>query len=362
MKKNLLFLLLGGALLVGCDPKSESPGPATVPSTSNVFILNEGQFQAGDGAVSLFDKVTKVIKPDIFRSANNGAGLGDVVQSMGVQSNRGYVVVNGSNKIEVVSLPDFKSVTTINGLSQPRYFVSTTAAKGYVTEWRGPYTNYLPGRLTFLNLSTNTVATVGGTPLSVTVGRNPEQPVAAAGSIYVPNSLDNTVSVVDDELGTLTRTLPVGDGPQAVVEDKNGNLWVLCSGFVTYINTPPYVVQSSPGSLVRFSPATPTTQFKLTFPATGSPSGLHLNPARDQLYYSFGGAEYQLPITATVLPATPFIRRDLTGFGIDPRDNAIYGAVSPSYSSNGRFIRYQSTGAPIDSFEVKVGPNGFVFY
>lgn len=361
MKKNLLFLLLSGAVLAGCDPKNEPPGPATTPDPNNVFVLNEGQFQTGDGAVSLFNKTTKALIPDIFRQVNNAA-LGDVVQSMGVRSNRGYVVVNGSNKIEVVNLPDFKSLATINGLSQPRYFVSTSATKGYVTEWRGPYTGYLPGRLTFLNLSTNSIATAGGVPLSVIVGRNPEEPVAAAGNIYVPNSLDNTVSIVDDEVGTLVGTLPVGDGPHTLVEDKNGNIWVLCSGFVTYINTPPYVVQSSPGSLVRFNPSTPTTQFKLTFPATGSPGGLHLNPARDQLYYRFGGVEYQLPITATALPTTPFIRRELTGFGIDSRDNTIFGAVSPSYTSNGRIIRYQSTGAPIDSFEVKVGPNGFVFY
>jgi hypothetical protein len=89
---------------------------------------------------------------------------------------------------------------------------------------------------------------------------------------------------------------------------------------------------------------------------------LRINPAKDQLYYSFGGAQYQLSITAPALPTTPFIRRNFTGFEIDPRDNTVFGAVSPSYSSNGRFIRYQATGAPIDSFEVKVGPNGFVFY
>ena len=360
--KKFLLLILSGALLASCDPKTEeTPGPATNPGTNNVFVLSEGEYLKGDGAVSLFDKAAKTLNLDIFRTVNN-APLGDVVQSMGVVSNRGYVVVNNSSKIEVVSLPDFKSVATISGLSQPRYFLSTAANKGYVTEWRGPFTGYLPGRVTLLNLTTNTIATDNGVPRSVTVGRNPEQPVAAAGNVYVPNSLDNTISVINDDLGTLSSTITVSDGPRSMVVDKNGNVWVLCSGFVTYTNTPPYVVQSSAGALIRFSPGSPTAQFKLTFPATSSPSDLRINPARDQMYYSFGGAEYRLPIEATALPATPFIRRNFTGFAIDPRDNTVYGGISPSYNTNGRFIRYQATGTAIDSFGVKVGPNGFVFY
>jgi hypothetical protein len=68
--------------------------------------------------------------------------------------------------------------------------------------------------------------------------------------------------------------------------------------------------------------------------------------------------------TATALPTTPFIRRSFSGFAIDPTDNTIYGAVNyGSYTNNGRFIRYPAAGgAAIDSFTVKVSPNGFAFY
>ncbi len=44
---------------------------------------------------------------------------------MGVQGQRGYIVVNGSKKIEVVSLPDFRTAGTISGLDQPRLVYST---------------------------------------------------------------------------------------------------------------------------------------------------------------------------------------------------------------------------------------------
>ncbi len=357
MKNLTLVGLAALVLLAACDPKKEAPVPTPVieptPLTTAVYVLSEGQFGAGDGAVSVFDRTTKLLAVDAFGNANNGAKLGDVVQSMGVQGSKGYIVVNASNKIEVVNLPDFKTAGTIAGLTQPRYFTSTSATRGYVTEWRGNYPSYLPGVLSILDLNTNTVTS------RVPVGRNPEQLLALGGKIYVPNSLDNTVSVIDEATGTLSSTITMADGPGSLVADKAGNVWVLCSGFVSYATGVP--MQVSAGSLVRFNPASPATQLKLSFPATGSPSQLRINPAKDQLYYQFGGAEYQLNTSATALPATPFLRRGFSGFGIDPRDNTIYGAIAPSYSSNGRFVRYQPNGTPIDSFTVRVGPNGFVF-
>lgn len=354
MKKTLLLTLLSAAVLASCDPKRD-PDPV-VPATTGVYVLSEGQFGAGDGAVSAFDKSTKALVVDAFGSANGGSKLGDVIQDMGIVGSRGYVCVNASNKVEVVSLPDFKSVATIRNIRQPRYFASTSATRGYVTSWRGPYTNYQPGKVMVLDLATNAVID------SITVGRNPEQLTVLNGSLYVPNSLDNTVSVIDVTTNKVTATVTVGDGPRTVVADQANSLWVLCTGFTVYNPSPPYnVISSTTGSLVRFAPGS-TAQTKLSF-ASGGPSGLRISPDKTQLYYQYAKAEYMLSYAATALPAAPFIRRSFNGFAIDPRDNTIFAAVSTGYTTNGRFLRYPATGgAAIDSFTVKVGPNGFVFY
>jgi len=356
MKKSLLAFLLGATVLVGCDPKKEDAGPS-VPSSPGVYILSEGQFGKGDGVISAFGTASKALLPDAFGTINNGAALGDVIQDMGIAGTQGYICVNASNKVEVVSVPDFKSLATIRNIRQPRYFASTSATRGYVTSWRGPYTNYQPGKVMVLNLTTNTVID------SITVGRNPEQLIALNGLLYVPNSYDNTVSVIDAATNKVTSTVTVSDGPRNVVADQAGNIWALCSGFTVYNSTPPYnVISSTPGALVRFAAASPATQLKLAF-AGGSPGQLRISPDKTQLYYGFNGAEYKMSTTATALPATPFIRRDFNGFGIDPRDNTLYAAVSTGYTTNGRFLRYPAAGgAAIDSFTVKVGPNGFVFY
>ncbi|RYY16070.1 MAG: hypothetical protein EOO36_11720 [Cytophagaceae bacterium] len=354
MKKTLLPLLLGAVLLASCDP-DRATGPS-VPASPGVFILSEGQFGAGDGAVSAFGTASKALLVDAFGTINNGAKLGDVVQDMGVAGAQGYICVNGSNKVEVVSVPDFRSIATIRRILQPRYFAATSTARGYVTSWRGPYTNYQPGKVMVLNLSTNTVID------SITVGRNPEQPVVFNGSLYVPNSLDRTISVIDVTTNKVTSTITVGDGPRTVVADQAGTIWALCTGFTVYNPSPPYnIISSTPGALVHVVPSTNIQQF-LGF-SGGSPSQLRLSPDKTQLYYSYNGAEYRMSTTATALPTVPFIRRSFSGFSLDARTNTIYAAITPSYTTNGRFLRYPAAGgAAIDSFEVKVGPNGFVFY
>jgi len=175
------------------------------------------------------------------------------------------------------------------------------------------------------------------------------------GNLYVPNSYDNTVSVIDASTNKVTSTVTVAAGPQNVVADQANNLWVLCSQPYGTTSTPP-------AALARFAPGSTAAQLTLPF-ANSGPKQLRISPDKTQLYYSYGGAEYRMATTATALPTTPFMRRNFNGFAIDPRDNSIYGAVSTGFTTNGYFLHYPAAGGKaIDSVTVKVGPNGFAFY
>ena len=113
-------------------------------------MINEGNFQDADGSISFINPDDGSVKQDLFGSVNNGLALGDVVQSMTIDDDFAYVVVNNSNKIEVVNANTFVSEHTIQGLSLPRYF-TTLNGKGYVTEW----VNYSdPGRVTIIDIET----------------------------------------------------------------------------------------------------------------------------------------------------------------------------------------------------------------
>jgi YVTN family beta-propeller protein len=355
MKKLFRPLLLSAALisfLASCsDDNNTTPAP-TSGSGQYAFVINEGNFSNGTGSVSRFDKNTKALTVNAFSSANNGAVLGSVVQSMGVVGTTGYVVVNNSNKIEVVSLPDFKSKATISGLNQPRYFLQspTNLLKGYVTEWLGgPYpAPYTAGRVSFIDLATNKVTG------SVPVGTNPERMAVVGGILYVANSSSSFLTAISDANGGPVGTVALPSPASQIVVDKNNSMWVLC-------NTD---YASQPATLLHFNavPNAMNIQQRFPFPTVGSGGSLRISPDGQQLYYSYRGAEYRMSITDTTLPTTPLIRRSFYGFDVDPTTGQLYATDALNYASPGRLIRYQANGTIIDSATVQVSPNGVVFF
>lgn len=348
-------LLAFAAFLASCERTTDSQPQPVVPTGSgnNVYITNEGAFTAANGSVTLFDKTTKTATTDLFQNSNSRP-LGDVVQSMTVNNNLGYLVVNNSNKVEVVNLPSFRSAATISSLQQPRYLVATSQAKGYITEWIS--TSSAAGRVTVIDLNTNAV--LGTLP----TGGYPEKPLVYNDIVYVPNSNDNTITVINSIQQKVVATITVSDGPGSLVADRNGSLWVLCSGITRYGGAPDYpVLSSTPGALIRFSPGTFTQQTVLPFAAGVSPGDLRISPDGSQLYYRAGRGEYRLDIAATSLPATPLIRRGFYGFNVDPADGTLYGCAA-SYTGASRTIRYRPDGTAIDSFATGIGSNGAAFY
>ena len=85
MKRLFLTLLLGVGLsfiLSGCMNANKNIGTAGVESTAgSLFILNEGNFNYGNGTVSIYDPKKKELQNEAFIKAN-GMKVGDVVQSM----------------------------------------------------------------------------------------------------------------------------------------------------------------------------------------------------------------------------------------------------------------------------------------
>lgn len=330
-----------GLLAASCSPSKETPEPVTPPTVTNaVYVVNEG---TSNGAISLYNKSTKTVERDVYAKGNGNKRLGPYVQNMTIVGDNAYLVVNGADSVQVVRLSDFKRTTGIGGFSQPRYLLAASATKAYVTEWQGGFPAYTAGRVAVLNLTTNTVGT------RIAVGVNPEQMLLADGKLYVANSEGTTISVINTTTDALESTITVPDGPKNLVRDAKGNIWVLCS---KYGSTQDY--------LVRFSPGTPTQQTRIAVANSYTNGNLRANAAGDRIYVSLGTGTYALTPDATALPATPLIRRNFYGLGIDPQDNTIYAGTA-TFSGDAKVIRYTVAGAPIDSFGVAVGPNGFLF-
>jgi YVTN family beta-propeller protein len=351
--KLAAIFVAASALLSSCTEESNVTRiiAPTGKYAKGIFILNEGQFGKPNGSVSFFNRKdldSVAIEGDIFKK-NNNRNLGDVVQSMTIVDSRAFIVVNNSNKVEIVDAGTFKSLAPEITLKSPRFAVSSNN-KLYVTEYVGatyPAAAIVKGQVSVIDLVTYKVLK------TIEVGKMPDKLLLANGKIYVANNRDNTISVINPNNDVLETTIVVADRPNGLVQDATGNIWVYCSGYSQYDETTP-----SNATLVKFNPSTPTTQVKLAFPTNGG-SNLNINAAKTTLFYSYKGVN-SMNTTATSLPTSPLIKRNFYGLGIDS-DGTIYGSDALNYAVNGRVIRFNSNGIALDSMTVGLIPNGFIF-
>ena len=131
IKQTLIPLCVLCLLFISCsdnDPKKPSG-----KFSGGVFVVNEGSFGNANGSISFIDNEGNVIN-NIFSESNDGRLLGDVVQSMHVTNDKAFIVVNNSNKVEVVDVNSFESLYTIEDIILPRYLVSQGNI-GYLSRW-----------------------------------------------------------------------------------------------------------------------------------------------------------------------------------------------------------------------------------
>ena len=314
--------------------------------------------------------------------------LGDVVHSMSIAGDNGYIMVNGSSKIEVVSVgvssysngyfvtnegnfgtgngsisfvtnegtvennvfASMHHVATIEGLSSPRYMAKVSGSKAYVTDWG------ING-VQVIDLTTNTISS------TITCGTGPEGIAVSNGFAYVCNvggwGLDNTVSVIDVATDAVVTTLIVGDKPNSVQVDANGAVWVLTGGH-TVFDADLNVVSETAGNLVKIVDNIIEATF--AFAVGNHPEDLVINDAGTTLYYSDGSwskAVYAFDIAATELPTTALINKSFYGLGCS--NGYIYGTDAVDYVQSGWSFTYSIDGTVVDSVQVGIIPGGYCF-
>ncbi|MCK5028999.1 MAG: hypothetical protein KAR57_05145 [Bacteroidales bacterium] len=319
---------------------------------NGVFISNEGTFGSGNGSVSYYSFDDDAVTNDIFKTVN-GRSLGDVVQSVTVHNGMAYMVMNGSNKVEVASANNMIEKGVITGVTSPRYFVGVSDTKGYVSEWgSGSETN-----VQVIDLTTLTVIK------SITVGMGPERMLFHNDMVYVANSggwgNDNTISVINPSTDAVIKTITLeGDSPRDFIVDVNDDIWVLCAGHIDYYSTP---MVETPSKLVRINPTTNEVAQTITIGESYHPTCLETSKNRNNLFYGAGyGVQgiYKMSISDSSVPTTPLIDKTFYGFNVNPETGNIYALEAPSFTANGTLWRYEANGAELGSYEVGIGPNG----
>ncbi|MCV9934205.1 hypothetical protein OIU80_18130 [Flavobacterium sp. LS1R47] len=354
MKKlNKLFLaaIISSAFFASCSSDDDNtPQEPRGNYESGMFILNEGQFKNTNASVSYLSDDLK-IENNVFSLVNSGAKLGEIAQNIGLNGDFAYIVVNVSNKIEVVNRYTFKSVATITtGLDNPRY-IAFANGKGYVTNW-GNGDIATDDYVGVIDLTLNTVTS------KVSVIEGPEKIIENDGKLYVAHKggfkFGNSISVINTSNNTVTTNFPVGDLPNALVKD-NGTLYILCEG------KPFYADVETAGKIVKVNLSTNAVSSTINFPGITHPGFLAIE--NNKLYYTIGTDIYSAATSITTLPTTPIFKATKTSnlYSFAVKNNKIYVADAVNNQDPGNIYIYSLTGTLSNEFSTGVSPNGFYF-
>lgn len=360
MKTNKFLILALAALtfFTSCESDDDTIGDIPDPGTEEaysegIFILNEGNFGSGNSSVSFLDTGMTEVSNGIFSEVNSGAALGDVAQSIGFYEDYAFIVLNVSNKIEVVDRNTFNSVATIaEGMQNPR-FIAFAAGKAYVTNW-GDGTNPDDDFVAVIDAETFEIEE------NISVVEGPEAIVEENGKLYVAHlggySFNDKISVISSADNTVSEVITVGYRPNSL-EIENGMLWVTTAGL------PSYAEEETAGKIVKIDLATGEIAEEYQFAnATDHPGNLEVE--NNVIYYTLGKAVYSFNSDED-LPETAFLQLEEVAslYGFEVEGGNIYAAsANQDFTGNGDLYIYNATtGALLHSFEVGINPNGIYF-
>jgi len=346
MKRYAFILVLAAVLvfLAGSCKKETPPDDNNIDITTNhgVFIVNEGNFQWSNASVTFYDFTTGNYKENIFQEVNNRP-LGDVAQSICVSNGLAYIVVNNSNKIEIVNLSNFASTGVISGLVSPRYFMPVSATKAYVTDL---YSNSISIIDLTTNLKTGEIVCNGST----------EEMLLHDTTIIVTNTRKDKIYLINTETDVITDSIQVGFASNSLQLDKNGKLWVMCAGDLTNsINASLYKVDIQQRMVEQsFQLGTPLNIW----------DKMRMNNGKDTIYYLCNGV-YRMPVSDVALPTGVFIQQGSSlfhGLSVNPVNNNIFVADAVDYVQKGKVFYYAANGTLLGTINTGIIPVDFYFY
>lgn len=323
----------------GDDPDSIE----SILSSKGVFVLNEGNFNHGNGSLSFYSYDSFTLYNQLFYTVNQRP-LGDIPMSMIINGTKIYIVVNNSGNIEIVDKGSLKSVKTITGLVSPRQIGIADAGKAYIT-------SLYSDSVAILNLSTDNIT--GYIDL-----KKPSESIAvsSSGKAFIAHWYGgNKVMVVNTENNQVIDSIEVAAEPESMVIDRYNLLWVLCNGgWNRQSNAELIAINVSDHEIVR----------RLTFPTIDdSPTCLTIDARGENLYYLNNGV-MQLNVKAAELPAIPVIQQNNHLFyklAVNPENDEIFVTDAADYQRKGYLLRFKNDGTPVSEVEADIIP-GFMYF
>lgn len=259
--KQLLVFLLTACLLAGCRedevvvpteydilPVELSDGTGVV----GMYLLNEGNMGSNKCSLDYLDYVQGYYVRNLYAERNPHVvkELGDVGNDIQIYGSKLYVVVNCSNKVEVL---DAATGIRLGQVDIPNCrYVRFYRGHAYVSSYVGPVQLNNPDAVqgAVYKVDTLTLRTVA----KCTVGHQPDELEVLGQYLYVANSggymapnYDYTVSVIELEGFKQVEKIPVGINLHRIKADNDGKLWVTSRGDYQDIHSNLYVLEKKRG-------------------------------------------------------------------------------------------------------------------
>ncbi len=327
----ILFLII--VLTFSCEEDDTVPLPLG-DYEKGYFITNEGPFQNGSGTLTFVDENNNVTQ-NVYKTVNN-EDLGSLVQSMNINDDNAYIVINGSHKIVVANRYTMKKVAIIEGddIKNPRYFVAV-GNTGYVSNWGDPG-DANDDFIAVVDLNTNTVTK------KIPVGEGPEDMLVDGNNIYVNLqggwSQNNKVEIIDTLNNSVSTTLTVGDVPNAISKDSSGAIWVLCGG------KPSYTGAETNGKLAKIVNNVVTL---IDFGTAEHPENLTVDS--DQMYYNLNGKVYNMATVANEIPVEEISEFDGFYYSMKIYNGKFYATNAADFVSEGSLKVYNITSGVLEN-------------
>lgn len=353
MKRRLANITLL-TLLITASCHKDKPVAVIVSNTRGVYIINQGGYTHGNAEISFYnrDSATSTSPPfnpvnNLFSSINNYL-LGDVAQSMYIKDTFGFIVVNNSQKVEVVKIPSFKHIITIViPNSSPRYFLPINDSIAYVTD-------IYAGQIHVINYHTGALITqITGvatwTEWMVMDGSN----VVVAEQNFDDTTV-STLAVVNPATNSFVQRYKYAGGNiNGMVQDNAGHIWIaLDQDSVAGISASLCCLNSDL-----------SVNKSLTFPMGHHPENLSIDGTGTQLYF-FDTDIYNVSTSSNTIPTAAFSPgngRNFYALGVDPVKGDVYAADALDYEQPSRIYRYSQSGSLITTFTAGIITGNFTF-
>ena len=352
-----VVLVVGSVLLpllfsLGCRSNPIEPSGTTPTSTTGVYVVNEGNYQRGNSTLTIYLPDSSKAYQDVFFLANSRK-LGDTGNDIVLYGGKAYIVVNGSQKIEVISLETNKSIGTVTlaGKKDPYKLVILNDAKAFVT-------NVSDTSITEFNPSTLQIVTE-----RIRVGFNPMGIVSANGKVYICNSgfgYDSTVTVLNATTGGLIKTVVVGDSPSELGVGPNNEVIVKCDGRSDYFAP----ANDKPGSISKINADNDVVISKVTLPLAtyGHPGRMTISSKGYGYFHGKNGViKFTYSGSTITVGGTPVSM--IAGYGIayDDATDRLYVTDPKDYIQPGDVYILDANGVTIRQFLGGVIPGAIAF-